>query len=685
MNVPLISLLLVFSLPMAAAQPRLDRVINSGWKFTRQDAPGAGERDCPETGWKTVSLPHTWNALDGQDGGNNYYRGTGWYRKHIDIPARYRGKSLFLKFDGASTVAHVFVNGKEAGTHRGGFGAFCEEISPFVTPGASNVIAVKVSNAPDTTVPPLRGDFTVFGGLYRSVHLLVLDRVSISPLDDASPGVLLRQMHVDSSRAVASATVTLRNSTAGEKTVTLRCDIRDASGRRAAGSESRFSVPPGNGSFTLPDIVLDRPHLWQGREDPYLYTAEVSLVDGGSVRDRIAQNVGFRFFRIDPERGFFLNGRPYPLHGVNRHQDREGKGWAIGMKEQREDFALIADMGCTAVRLAHYQHAQEFYDLCDRGGIVVWAELALVDEVRPSAAFAECCRDQLRELIKQSYNHPSIVFWSLSNELIPDRNEKTYTDLITGLNTLAKSLDPDRLTTLASRGNYDWSLRINNVTDVIGYNLYKGWYEKLLGEFSPTVDSLHGRLPDRPMCISEYGAGAGIHQHEYPANRPQPAGPWHPEEWQSIVHESTWRAIARRPWIWGSFVWNMFDFASDGRSEGELPGRNDKGLVTYDRRVKKDAYFWYRANWNASPLVYIAGRRFTPRPAGRSEVKIYSNCGSVSLFINGAPAGTKECVEKTAVWDEVVMREGKNRIVAVGLARGAAVRDSCIVTCRGAE
>jgi beta-galactosidase len=319
---------------------------------------------------------------------------------------------------------------------------------------------------------------------------------------------------------------------------------------------------------------------------------------------------------------------------------------------------------------------------------VVWAELALVDEVHPSAAFAGCCRDQLRELIKQNFNHPSIIFWSLSNELIPDGREEATTDLVGSLNAIAKSLDPERYTTLASRGNYDWSLRINNVTDVIGYNLYKGWYEKTVEDFGPSVDTLHLRLPGRPFCISEYGAGAGIHQHEFPVVKPVPGGPWHPEEWQSIVHESTWNAIARRPWIWGAFVWTMFDFASDGRSEGELRGRNDKGLVTYDRKVKKDAFFWYRANWNPSPMVHITGKRFVSRPSGPSEVKVYSNCDSVSLFVNGEPAGVKECSAKVVIWRNVELHEGRNIIRAFGAGTEAGKEgspgDSCTVICGGA-
>ena len=572
-------------------------------------------------------------------------------------------------------------NGLPAGEHRGAFGAFCFDITSLVRFGGPNTIAVNVTNAPDSTIPPLRGDFTIFGGLYRSVHLIVLDRFSISPLDDASPGVYIRQLRVDSSHAALSVSVMVRNGTESRESGGVRCVIRDARGGIVAESDTTVSLDPGSQAVVLPEIVVKAPRLWRGREDPYIYRAEVSLRSGAKVHDRVVQKVGLRSFGIDPEKGFFLNGTPYPLHGVNRHQDREGMGWAIGRKEHREDFALIADLGCTAVRLAHYQHAQEFYDLCDEGGIVVWAELSLVDLVNPSQEFSACCRSQLRELIKQNYNHPSIIFWSLSNELIPAGREKATLDIIALLQESAKGLDPERYTVLASRGNYDWTLPINNVTDVIGFNFYKGWYEKTPEDFAPCVDALHARSPGRPFCISEYGAGAGIHQHEFPAHKPEPAGPWHPEEWQAIVHETTWNAIAERPWIWGSFVWNMFDFASDGRSEGENPGRNDKGLVTYDRKVKKDSYFWYRAHWNPSPLVYIAGRRFTPRPAGPVEVKVYSNCDSVALFVNGIPAGVRECLTKMAVWRDVQLRNGRNTLEAMGTGKSGSARDACSLMC----
>ncbi|HTO93854.1 MAG TPA: glycoside hydrolase family 2 TIM barrel-domain containing protein, partial [Bacteroidota bacterium] len=619
---------------MSGGAARIDTSIDAGWKFTRSDPPagfpgglpGAASPAYDDSRWEDVSLPHTWNALDGQDGGNDYYRGAGWYRTRVPVGADLKGWRVYLRFGGASSAATVYVNGVRAGEHRGAFGAFCMDVTPCVQFGASNLIAVRVSNARDTTLPPLSGDFTVFGGLYRSVHMIVRHPFSISPLDRGSAGVYVRQLSLTPEFARLAVDAVVRNAGSTTEHGMLRCAIWDDRGVRVTWGEARVSLPPGSATVRVDGLVILHPRLWQGREDPCLYTAVVTLMSGIRPLDEVIQRFGLRTFEFDPARGFLLNGRPYPLHGVNRHQDREGKGWAIGPKEHEEDFRLIMDMGCTTVRLAHYEQAPEFYDLCDSGGLVVWAELSLVDRIGLSAAFTASCREQLAELILQNYNHPSIVVWSMANELIPDGHEEAYASLIRGLNDEARRLDPGRRTTLASRSSYDWSSPLNTVTDVIGFNLYKGWYEGEPRDFGPFVDALHARRPERPMAISEYGAGAGIHQHEYPPAKPSPPGPWHPEEWQCALHESTWTAIQARPWLWGSFVWNMFDFASDGRSEGEHPGRNDKGLVTYDRRVKKDAYFWYRANWNPEPMVYITGRRFSPR-GSPCDVKVYSNCG----------------------------------------------------------
>jgi beta-galactosidase len=659
------------------AQPRTEVLLNDGWRFVRQNPAGAERVDYNDDRWEQISLPHTWNAFDGQDGGNDYYRGTGWYRKHLALDSRYHGKSIFVKFDGAATSTQVYVNGALAGTHKGNYGAFCFDISALVRFDGPNTIAVKVNNARDTTVAPLRGDFTVFGGIYRAVRLLILEDLSVSPLDYASSGVYVKQVRVSTAAAELEVTTVVRNASGQEKKAVLRCSIADRDGRTVVSLESGLVAGAGSQRNEVQNLTVPKPHLWNGRPDPYMYQVTVELLDRGTVKDHVTQPLGLRSFTIDADQGFSLNGKPYPLHGVNRHQDRENMGSAIGIKEHREDYARIEEMGCSAVRLAHYQQAQEFYDLADRGGMIVWAELALVDDIHPSAAFAENCKEQLKELIKQNYNHPSILFWSMYNELVPEPDRELYGKVVSDLNVLAKQLDPTRLTAMASRSKYGGDEFINTVTDVIGYNVYRGWYEGKPEGFAAFADTLHRRFPRLRVAITEYGAGASIAQHEYPPGKPNTKGPWHPEEWQTLLHETTWNAMASRPYLWGTFVWNMFDFASDGRAEGDMPGRNDKGLVTFDRKVNKDAFYWYKAQWNPQPMVHITAKRHTPRPDGPGDIKVYANCDSVTLLVNGRPRGTKTSVDKRFVWSDIDMLNGRNTIEAIGFTGAATVRDTC--------
>jgi beta-galactosidase len=679
-----IGIILTTVLVAEAASTREDIRLEGQWKFIRVDTPGAEAPGFEDGDWQRVTLPHTWNNLDGQDGGNDYYRGVGWYRRHLPADKQYAGRSLFVKFDGAATVAEVFVNGKPVGVHRGGFAAFCFEITPFLKVGQDNVIAVKVSNAPDPDVPPLAGDFTIFGGLYRGVHLLVLDKLSITPLDFASPGLYLKPLRVAPEGAEVEITSRLRNAHDAAKTTTVRCSIIDADGKCVARSSSRKDVPAHGTHDIVQTVTLAKPHLWNGRSDPYLYRVTVEVVDGDRVTDSLTQPLGLRYFQVDPDEGFSLNGKHYPLHGVNRHQDRIDKGWAIGPAEHREDADLILEMGCTAVRLAHYQQAQEFYDLCDERGLVVWAELGLIDKLGESPAFAENARQQLTELIKQNYNHPSIVFWGLSNELhFKDRLPAAEgCQLIRSLNQLAKTLDPVRLTTLA-----DCCLPMKHpstmITDVLGLNRYDGWYVATLEDWPATLDKPHAVMPARCIGVSEYGAGASIHQHTlHPSKPANTVSPWHPEEWQNLSHEAAWKAMKQRPWLWGTFVWNMFDFAVDQRHEGDHPGRNDKGLVTYDRQTRKDAFFWYKANWATEPFVYITSRRFTPRTDAQTPVKIYSNCEEVVLKINGVSLKPRHSDDHIFLWEDVVLQPGENLVEAIGNQNGSSFSDSCTWTYR---
>lgn len=675
----LLSTLLFLLLPaLLAAQPRIEVPVDTDWKFARENAPGAQAVDFRDKTWETVSLPHTWNARDGQDGGSDYYRGVGWYRKRLRVPAEYRGRSVFLRFGAAGSKAEVFVNGTSVGTHKGAFSAFCFDITPHVSFGKENLVAVRVSNAYDTTIAPLRGDFTQFGGLYRGVRMLVLDEFSVSPLDHASPGVYLTQRSVTAERAEVDVRVVLRNASARERGAVVRAVVTDRDGKSVARAEVPAGVPARDQREVTVAVAVDAPHLWNGRQDPYLYRVTVELAEGGTVRDRVTQNLGLRFFAVDPERGFFLNGKPYRLFGVNRHQDREDMGWAITMKEHDEDYRLIEEMGCTAVRLAHYQQAPEFYELCDRGGMAVWAELGMVDSVHRSAGFLTVSAAQLTDLVKQAYNHPSVFCWSIFNELMPEADRPLYARVVDTLAAVARRLDPTRFTAMATRSRYAPDEYMNTVTDLVGYNVYRGWYEGRPEGFGPFADTLHARRPGMRLSISEYGAGASIRQHEVPPSRPSTRGPWHPEEWQTHLHDVTWNQMAERSYLWGTFVWNMFDFASDTRSEGDHMGRNDKGLVTFDRKTRKDAFFVYKANWTTEPMVHIASSRFTPRPPGKTEITVYSNCDSVTLSVGGARLGTRAVHSRKVVWPAVDLLEGRVAVEATGWGGGGTVKDECM-------
>jgi beta-galactosidase len=644
--------------PPASNRAELD--LDDGWKFMRADVPGAEAKGFDDGAWASIRLPHTWNAKDGQDGGGDYYRGTGWYRRRYTLPAAYAGRRLYLQFEGANSVAEVWVNGMRVGTHRGGFATFRFDVTAAVQ--GENVIAVKVNNALAADLPPLSGDFTLFGGLYRDVHLLVTDPLHVDVEDFGSSGVYLTPRKVSAASAELEARIGLKNSDGAAHTAAVEVVVSRADGSMALKLTGEQALAPGAKADLTLSGTVDHPRLWDGRRDPYLYSVQVVVREGDLVRDAVVQPLGFRFQAVDPQAGFSLNGHPLDLHGVNRHQDRLDQGWALTAADQDQDMALIAEVGATAVRLAHYQHAQHVYDLCDASGLVVWAELGLVNNVTTSDAFTMSARQQLSELIRQSYNHPSIVFWSLANELSPRPDPNP---LLTALNALAHSEDPGRLTALATR--LDDSDPMNWRADVIGFNKYYGWYldQGPLSDFAPWADGVHAAYPGGKVAVSEYGAGASVRMH---AARPM-AGD-HTEEYQALFHEAYWKVLAARPYIWGKFIWNMFDFASDGRDEGDGPGRNDKGLVTYDRLIKKDAFFFYKASWSRDPFVHITGRRFEPRTGPTIDVKVYSNAPTVSLTVNGQALPDRISEDHIFLWPGVPLQPGANRVeAAAGASR----------------
>lgn len=648
--------------------------LTSGWKFLRSDVAGAETVGFNDSAWSSVSVPHTWNALDGQDGGNNYYRGVGWYRLHVTPPAGLAGKKLWLQFDGADTVADVYLNGVHLGQHVGGYARFRFDASALKV-GADNVIAVKVTNAYNADVPPLSADYTFFGGLYRKVSLLATDALQIRTMDDAGPGVYVRQRAVSTTSATVDVTTKGWNNSGSTRNVAVRTVITDATGAVVADTTSAVgAVATASGFQTVQTVTIANPRLWRGKDDPHVHAVTVEVHDtaSGAVTDAVTEPLGLRGFSVDANAGFFLNGSHLSLHGVNRHQDRLNLGWAIGAAEHTQDFDLMDEMGVNALRTAHYQQAQEVYDLADQRGYVVWVEIPLVNSITQSAAFTANARQLLRELIKQNYNHPSICFWGIGNE---QRTDDSATNAL--LATLASdvtSLDPDRLSTYAQINGTVTGL-INH-TQVNGFNPYYGWYYGSYNDFAPWADSMHANQPTRRFCVSEYGAGASIHQHQENPPQPVAGSTWHPEEYQSKLHEVHWTAIRTRPYLWGTFVWNMFDFAVDARNEGDTPGRNDKGLVTYDRATRKDAFFWYKANWTNTPFVYITSRRWTSRTAAATTIKVYGNVDSVTLRLNGVQVGGPQTSTNHIYTWPVTLATGNNLVEVTGTRSGQTFTDS---------
>jgi beta-galactosidase len=657
---------------------RADINLDCGWRFVRQDVPAAEAAGFDDSSWTSLNLPHTWNNLDGQTSGEAYYRGVGWYRTHYKVDESLAGRQFFLKFDGASFVTDVFVNGQPVGEHQGGFAAFVFDVTPLLKVGGDNVIAVKVNNAVNTNIPPLSADFTFYGGLYRDVHLLATDPVQISPLDYGSPGIYLKTTEVSANSANLQVTAVLSNSTATAQAVTVRTVVTDAATNIVAVMTNVVTLSPDTASNVVASTTIATPHLWNGLADPYLYQTFTEVWRDGRVVDMVVQALGFRYYTVDADKGFILNGRYYDLHGVSMHQDWLDRGWAIGDAQRNTNFMLLKEIGATALRLSHYEHNDQTYQLADRNGIVLWTEIPLVNRITESPEFYASAKQQLIELIRQRYNHPSVISWGIFNEVTLKPGPKPVR-LARELAALVAQEDPTRPSASAANSRDDepstWCSELN------AFNKYYGWYNGTLQDFAPWLDRIHAKYPDRRIGITEYGAGASINQHsEDLVKEPNQSGHYHPEEYQNLFHETYWQALRARPFIWCKFVWNMFDFGVGGRNEGDTPGRNDKGLVTYDRQVRKDAFYYYKANWTTNPMVYITGHTFTNRETNSVTAKVYANCDSVELFVNGSSQGGRVSTNCIFTWP-VKLAKGTNTVRAVGTKGGIQVDDALTWNC----
>ena len=576
------------------------------WQFTGPDGKTTA-----------VDLPHTWNNIDGQDGGNDYWRGTCIYKTQFTAPAFDKNtQQVWLQFEGVNASAKVTLNGVEVARHDGGYSTFRADVTALLAD--SNELIVEADNSKNDRVYPQKADFTFYGGIYRDVSLLVVSRNHIALGYLGGPGVQITP-------TVNGANADIEVKTWMEGDGEVEFSIYDA-----AGAE----VLTGKGRDTT--VTLEHPHLWDGVRDPYLYTCAVRLVLNGEVQDEVRQRFGVRSFSVDPKRGFFLNGRPYPLHGVSRHQDRKGLGNAITREMHDEDMQLIKELGANTIRLAHYQHDQYFYDLCDEAGMVVWAEIPYISEHMSNGR--ENTISQMKELIVQNYNHACIVCWGVSNEItISTKDNRDMRDNHHVLNDLCHEMDKTRLTTLACYAMCGPFNPVAHITDLVSWNLYLGWYVPGLFLNDLWMDFFHLCYPNRALGFSEYGAEGMPNLHSSHPRRGD-----HTEEYQAIYHEYMLRCFDRHKWLWATHVWNMYDFAADARDQGGEPGMNHKGLVTFDRKTKKDSFYIYKAWWSDEPFVHICSKRYADRTENEIEVKVYSNQKQVSLYVNGEKLSEQE-------------------------------------------
>ena len=592
-----------------------------------------------------VNLPHTWNAIDGQDGGNDYTRGLCWYVKTLSREEIPQNKRLFLEINGANSSADLYVNGAHIAHHDGGYSTWRADITDAAGTSGDVLLVLGVDNSAKETVYPQMADFTFYGGLYRDVNLIAVPESHFDLTYYGGPGIAVTPvMEGDDARVTTHVYLT-----DAQPSQTLHYVLRDGEDREIAHADL-------SAQQTQWETVIPKAHRWDGRKDPYLYTAEVTLIDGDVGLDRVSARFGCRSFAIDPQKGFFLNGRSYPLHGVSRHQDRWGIGNALLPEHHREDMDLICEVGANTIRLAHYQHDQFFYDLCDERGMIVWAEIPYISRHMNRAD--ENAVAQMKELITQNYNHPSIVVWGLSNEItMTMTDEADMLRVHRALNDLCHEMDKTRLTTLAAVSPCPINAMVVHIPDVVSYNHYFGWYGGDPSMNGPWFDRFHEAYPNTPIGMSEYGCEA-LNWHTS-----DPRQGDYTEEYQAHYHEELIRQLFTRPYIWATHVWNMFDFGADARAEGGENGQNHKGLVTFDRKYKKDAFYAYKAWLSDEPFVHLCGKRYVDRVEDVTRVTVYSNLPEVTLLVNGKALETKAAPDHFFYFD--VPNRDESRLTAI--------------------
>ena len=615
---------------------------NTRWAFSKE---AETRPEVMPNKWVWVNLPHTWNNIDGIDGGNDYYRGTCWYANEVDktewLP---KADEYYLEFRGANSSADVYVNGKHLAHHDGGYSTWRVNVTEQFKAAEKPFVAVAVDNAPNREVYPQMADFTFYGGLYRDVNIICVNHSHFDLDYHGAPGIAVTPK-VNGKNAEVTVEVYTTNA---KENQTLTYRLKAKCGCVVA----EKTVPATETKVTM---EVENVHLWHGRKDPYLYTAEVTLNENEEVLDNVSARFGVRTFEIHPENGFILNGEEYPLRGVSRHQDRWGKGNALSKEDHKEDMDLIAEVGCTTIRLAHYQHDQYFYDLCDEYGMVVWAEIPYISDHMPTGR--ENTISQMKELVYQNYNHPSIVVWGLSNEISMKGSSEDLLENHRILNDLCHEIDPTRKTTIACVSMCKMEDPYVQIPDVVSYNHYFGWYGGDTSMNGPWFDKFHKMFPNIPIGCSEYGCEA-LNWHTS-----NPTQGDYTEEYQAYYHEELIKQLFTRKYMWATHVWNMFDFGADARAEGGENGQNHKGLVTMDRKYKKDSFYAYKAWLSDDPFVHLCGKRYVDRVEDVTKVTVYSNLPEVELFANGVSLGKKTAEDHFFYFD--VPNAGRTELKAV--------------------
>jgi len=664
----------IFSLSFAQSTRKVIP-FNNDWQFKKGSNDYAKDINFATAVWEPITVPHTYNRDDMQLD-KNFYTGDAFYKKTFTVTDDLKDKRIFLRFEGVGSVATVYINGKYLTEHKGSYSAFAFEITNSVEYGKENTIMVKTNNDARKDVLPINQFlFPIYGGIYRPVSMIVTNKVNITTTDYASPGIYITQKNVSTKKADVNVKAKLENKEKVAKTVTLQTIVKDASGRQVAITKKEVEVSPQGTTIVEQPFTMQKPHLWNGVRDPYLYTLTTSLLVGDKEIDAVTQPLGLRHFEVRAGEGMFLNGEKYPMYGVTRHQDRWEHGNALSHEQHVEDMNFIKEIGATTIRLAHYQQAEDMYALADKMGFLIWAEIPFVNN---SSNFeGENAKQQMTELVRQNMNHPSIYIWGMHNEVYSKTADEHVPVLTRELNDIAKTNDPDRLTVSVS-GYGEMGRPANLASDIQGMNRYYGWYEGKIGDLERWASGLEESYPGYKVMLTEYGADGNIDQgaEDLPEKRDPVSGKYFPENYQTETHIQQWAIIEKHPYITASYLWNMFEFAVPMWNRGGVNARNLKGLITFDRKRKKDSFYWYKANWNPEPMIYLANRRDNKRTHTQTKVQVFSNLNKVTLLVNGKEVEGKQGVnQKHWVFEGVNLQKGVNKIQARGEANGNTLTD----------